>query len=280
MKLLYLYIALLGANTFAMEPEPQPMDIEHPSSALLALPDELLMPIIQDAIVTIIANSATIEKAMEKINKLASVNRRFYRLVHDPSILKLFNKQRNVEEAKTWIKNRFERLWLANTFDVARIKKLLHIPVIAKYITQEYINDGRTALMESVHYDETQIAQMLLEKGADPNRQIAGGTTALIMAAVGDRIEIAQMLLEKGADPNIQSVDGWTALLGAAANSRTQIVQMLLENGADPNIQNHAGQTAWAVARRNNHHDIAQIIENYIRENYSKKRSQKKRKTN
>lgn len=308
MKLLYIYIALLGANVaLAMEPEVQPaVDLEHPSSALLELPDELLMPILQDTIITIIADSTTLEDAMEKINKLASVNSRFDKIVHDEQMVAFINKklQPKIKDAKEWIKKTFNQLGVITTNDTDRIAKLLTIPAIAKYITREYRGlGGWTALMTAASFGYTQIVELLLNAKANPNIYAKGmtalivaalhghtkvvkmlldahanpnipdsdGWTALMIAARDAHLQIAQMLLDANANPNIQNLrNRWTALVFAAANGRSQIVQILLENGANPNMQDNVGRTALIIAIENRQFDTARIIENYSKEHPKK----------
>jgi ankyrin repeat protein len=242
MKLRYFYIALLGANTaFTMEPEPQPaVDLTHPSLTLLALPDELLMPILQDAIVTIIDKSTTIEKAMEEINKLASVNNRFDKLVHDKQMVAFMNKklQPKIKEAKEWIKQKFDHLSLTtNANDIAKMAKLLRIPAIAKYITQEFIRK-------------------------------ADDIPALIWAASQNHYQIVKMLLDAHADPNQQDHLGLTALMEAARSGHTQIVQILLDAHANPDLQSKKGYTALMLAIFNGHLDIARMLENYSKKQH------------
>jgi len=107
------------------------------------------------------------------------------------------------------------------------------------------------------------IVKMLLEAGADPNKQTECGWTALIFAARYSSPErgtssekTVKMLLASGADPNKQdTVGGCTALMHAARNSSPErgesserTVQMLLKAGVDPNKQNRDGWTALMLA--------------------------------
>ncbi|HUX44214.1 MAG TPA: ankyrin repeat domain-containing protein, partial [Terracidiphilus sp.] len=60
-------------------------------------------------------------------------------------------------------------------------------------------SDGRTA-----------IATVLLEHGADVNRQSSNGNTPLHLAAKWNRIETAKLLLASGADVTIRNENGET----------------------------------------------------------------------
>ncbi|KAF3058583.1 hypothetical protein GL218_05895 [Daldinia childiae] len=59
------------------------------------------------------------------------------------------------------------------------------------------------------------------------------GDTALHMAACESSSEMVQLLLSKGADPNAMNCDGRTALMEAALWGRLENVEILLECGAD-----------------------------------------------
>lgn len=71
--------------------------------------------------------------------------------------------------------------------------------------------DGTTLLHQAIEFEDTRLAQWLLERGADPNARAAidvdgfGGHAPLhhTVIAMGDRTkERAHLLLEHGADPN------------------------------------------------------------------------------
>ena len=47
--------------------------------------------------------------------------------------------------------------------------------------------------------------------------------------------DVVQLLLDRGADPNKTDKDGMTALHCAAFNGNKDVVQLLLDRGAEPN---------------------------------------------
>ena len=49
-------------------------------------------------------------------------------------------------------------------------------------------------------------------------------------------LEMAQRLVDKGADVNAQMSTGWTALHTAAKHGHAHILKMLLENNGDPHL--------------------------------------------
>ena len=58
----------------------------------------------------------------------------------------------------------------------------------------------------------------------------------LFIAALRGNIELAQFLIEKGADVNMQDEYGFTAMYDAACNGHSDVVKMLLDGGARPDL--------------------------------------------
>lgn len=84
-----------------------------------------------------------------------------------------------------------------------------------------------------------------IKAGSDLNiKEPNVGSSPLITAVVIGRNEIAQTLIDAGADLDIVNNDGSTALYTAAFFGRTEIVKMLLEKGADKDVRNNFGSTA------------------------------------
>jgi hypothetical protein len=81
--------------------------------------------------------------------------------------------------------------------------------------------------------------------GTDLNeKEPFGGSTPLISAATFDKREIAQALIDAGADLSAKNNDGSTALHSAAFFGRVEIVQMLIDAEADKTLRNNYGATA------------------------------------
>jgi uncharacterized protein len=62
-------------------------------------------------------------------------------------------------------------------------------------------------------------------------------------------MEIAQALIENGANVNARSYFGRTSLDGAACRDHINMLHLPIENGADPEAQDYQGQRAfhWAT---------------------------------
>ena len=115
---------------------------------------------------------------------------------------------------------------------------------------------GWTALMYAARQNAMDAAAALADVHADLNATTRQeGTTALQIAIINIHYDLANLLLEKGADPNVVDSSGMTALYAAVdmrapANMLTRpepklrdsldavgIVKSLLAHGANPNIQ-------------------------------------------
>ena len=64
------------------------------------------------------------------------------------------------------------------------------------------------------------------------------GLAALHFATLRNRIDVAELLLHKGADVNRQDDRKDTPLHWAAQFNITEVTRLLIQNGADVNIQN------------------------------------------
>lgn len=73
--------------------------------------------------------------------------------------------------------------------------------------------------------------------------------------------EILDILLEAGADPNKQrNTDGKTALIFAADKKIPEVIERLLKAGADPNIKDKDGETALSKSERVNDSESVHLL--------------------
>lgn len=129
----------------------------------------------------------------------------------------------------------FDMTLLIHKFDMARLLIERRANIDSAHINQML----RDAIQFGCCID---IAELLLEKGANLNAVDYCGHTPLHVAADYLRYDIAELLLKKGANPNARDILGKTPLHVAAMHRRYDIAGLLLKKGANPNIEDHLGQ--------------------------------------
>ena len=121
--------------------------------------------------------------------------------------------------------------------------------------------DGATSLHWAVHWENLEIAALLIGAGADVNVANDLGMTPLVMACRSGNAALVGRLLVAGADPNATLASGETALMAAARVGSLEAVDALAARGADVNAtETTRGQSAlmWAVA--NEHPEVTRAL--------------------
>ncbi|XP_049516904.1 poly [ADP-ribose] polymerase tankyrase-1 [Dermacentor silvarum] len=125
---------------------------------------------------------------------------------------------------------------------------------VMKLVTSENINcrdsQGRnsTPLHLAAGYNNLEVAELLLENGADVNAQDKGGLIPLHNASSYGHLDIAALLIKYNTVVNATDRWGFTPLHEAAQKGRTQLCALLLAHGADSTMKNHEGQTPLDIA--------------------------------
>ncbi|KAI5783775.1 ankyrin repeat-containing domain protein, partial [Pyronema domesticum] len=108
-----------------------------------------------------------------------------------------------------------------------------------------------TPLMPAVSLGDLDIVRLLVDKGPHAiDSKDKSGRTALSRVCEEGYLEMAQVLLEHGADIESRDMDDRTALLYATKMGPKAIVQLLLDEGADLEAKDNTGRTplSWALA--------------------------------
>lgn len=146
------------------------------------------------------------------------------------------------------------------------------LPAIAKVLLEagapvEFDGPGtdRTPLIDAASFARSEIAMLLLARGANVHAREESGATPLHRAvsaldpsevppdfwygSMAEREQIVRALLDRGADANARDQDGFTPLHLAAGSGSVTIVRMLLATGANANAVAKDGSTPWDIAK-------------------------------
>ena len=135
--------------------------------------------------------------------------------------------------------------------------------------------EGETPLLAAARAGSVPAVRLLLARGVDVNAaESFQQTTALMWAAAEGHIEVVDLLIEAGADPNRQAhitsltqrhnadhpTGGFTALMYAARSGNDELVRRLVQRGANVNLKNGDGASAAMIAMYNDRFDVAATL--------------------
>ena len=124
--------------------------------------------------------------------------------------------------------------------------------------------DQATPLMAAALAGQTDIAELLVSKGANVMARNSGGLTPLHAAAHSGSVPIAKLLLAKGASlDDAANKGGVTPLMVAGEQSRVELAEFLLERGADVNHGEIHGYLPIARALWKGNTDIVRLYKRH-----------------
>ncbi len=122
---------------------------------------------------------------------------------------------------------------------------------------------GDTVLMFACEQGHLDLADFLLERGADINQvntKVFRGQTALMSAARAGQVEAVKLLLAHNADVDTAGMHEETALFKAAYYGHAEVASILLENGADMHARDSRGNTPLLHAASRGHSRAAEVL--------------------
>ena len=132
----------------------------------------------------------------------------------------------------------------------------------------DYYGSALTPLQSTIiRAASPKLAKLLIEKGADLEKQSSRGYTALHMAVFRDQFEIAEIIIKNGADVNFINfnADGQNPLHLAATKNYPKIIKMLIDYGAEIHARNIQGDDALQLSLHlQRHENFKSIIFNCL----------------
>jgi len=105
----------------------------------------------------------------------------------------------------------------------------------------DFDDEGVSVFDMAVTYDNKEMINYLIEQGKDVNHTTRkSGFTALMAAACYGRVEIAQILLENGANVEAKDIKGFTALDFARKMNKKSILSILNYDENAPQNRDYA----------------------------------------
>src|SRR4030065_907104 len=96
------------------------------------------------------------------------------------------------------------------------------------------------------------------------NARGAHGIPLLYFTVIHARLDVAEFLLQQGADPNAASPGGITPLYSAVMFNQIKMAQWLLDHGADPNPK-YEDKTPLAIALEKEHTELIDVLKTFCR---------------
>jgi len=156
---------------------------------------------------------------------------------------------------KALLKQRFQRIVIPLALSLATIGPAVHwVSEWAfeegKQGTQTVSVNLGDGLIAAVRRQDIEEVRREIDQTEDINQADAyPGITPLAWATLHGNQQIAELLIERGADPNARNADGGSALHSAALMGRPQMVEFLLDRGADPTAVNGRDELPAAAAQ-------------------------------
>ncbi len=147
-----------------------------------------------------------------------------------------------------------------NATDEIKLKKIKYLARLGGDV--DCVDEkGNPLLKVAIKNCGKEIAEWLLDNGANKNRKDKNLRTPLMIAARYGKPEIVELLCKRGVRVEKTDFVGETALMGAVVKNDEKCVKILLENGASPDTRAEGSlRTALMIATDLGRHNIMKIL--------------------
>jgi ankyrin repeat protein len=128
---------------------------------------------------------------------------------------------------------------------------------------RDQVDGGASALMATIALDRTQSAIILVDEGADVNKQDKEGQTALMYAIAKKNNAVMDAIIAKAPNFELKNKQGMTALWYAIENDDEGLVTKFLKAGANPNAEDKDGDVPLSFVSQKGNINIARILLSY-----------------
>jgi uncharacterized protein len=174
-------------------------------------------------------------------------------------LLALYNGHGNIAEAIASKKTDLDIFEAATLGKLDEVKSFIERNIS---LPGAYSADGFALVALAAYLGQKEVTEYLIRKGADVNAVATNptGFTALTGAVANNHTEIAKLLVKRGAQVNYRYEGGFSPLMGASENGNVELVNFLLAKGADPHAKTTDGKTSMSFAKEKNHPEVVEIL--------------------
>ena len=124
-----------------------------------------------------------------------------------------------------------------------------------------FIVNNSNPFVQEVNVNNLELVEFFLkETQIKIDAKDGSGNTALFKACDKGHIEIANLLINNGADVNFQNKEGTTPAMKAAENNHFYVLQLLLEKNIDKSRSDYTGRTLREIAENSRDKRILKLL--------------------
>lgn len=129
---------------------------------------------------------------------------------------------------------------------------------------------GATPLVQALALGKPDVAEYLLEKGANPDTKGYYDTYPLLEACKKNYTDLIGKMISRGANVNVQDSRGRSPLMAAVENRNENVVDMLLAAGSNPFLRDNNNVDAIMIAKSMRYWEMVNTL-NKVKEDYMDK---------